>query len=114
VHIIAFRQNGLPDVVQCLAVMPDDTHLAVGLKGGSVKLLDLKQPTKSRTLNFGVPDSNSPTVASLSFTSDAGELVVSIRSGSTVHVYHCSEPFTNPIFSFSHDIGSVRWFSSLP
>ena len=87
--------------------MPDDTHLAVGLKGGSVKLFDLQEPAKSQTLNFGVQEGNNPTIASLSFTADAGELVVSIRIGSTVYVYHCPEPFTNPILSFTHDIGSV-------
>jgi WD40 repeat protein len=93
--------------VQCLAITPDDTHLAVGLKGGSVKLHNLQEPSKSQILNFGVPDSSNPTVASLSFTADGGELVASIRKGSTVHVYHCQKPFANPIFAFTLDIGSV-------
>ncbi|KAH0556772.1 hypothetical protein GP486_005440 [Trichoglossum hirsutum] len=106
VHEVLFRQNGSPDVVQCLAIMPDDTYLAVGLKGGSIKLFDLRQPTKSRILNFGARGGNGPTVASLSFTADAGELVASIRTGSIVNVYHCSEPFNNPIYSFTHDIGN--------
>ncbi|KAI9776811.1 MAG: hypothetical protein M1839_009362 [Geoglossum umbratile] len=112
---VLFEQNWVPDVVQCLAITPDDTHLAVGLKGGSVKLYDLQETSKSQTLNFGVPDSNSPTVASLSFTADTGELVASIRSCSTVYIYHCSKPFTIPIFSFTFDIGSVcRYLPKIP
>ncbi|KAI9767684.1 MAG: hypothetical protein M1840_005556 [Geoglossum simile] len=106
VHSVSFEQNSSPDVVQCLAIAPDDTHLAVGLKGGSVKLYSLPEPSKSQTLNFGIPDSNNPTVASLSFTADEGELVASIRSGGTVYVYYCQRPFTNPMFSFTLDIGS--------
>jgi len=107
VHSASFEQNSSPDVVQCIAITPDDTHLAVGLKGGSVKLYNLQEPYKSQILNFGVPDCINPIVASLSFTADESELIASIRKGSTVYVYHCPKPFANPIFSFTLDIGSV-------